>query len=78
MTTTCIPCRVPSSVKLQVGIDDEWDALLVAVVPKFEPLFVRARQSDSAVIDLLAVHCVQLQFFIRIEVMQASEKTKKL
>ena len=74
--TTHLLCRVPFSVKRTLGVDDEWDALLVAVVPKFDPLFVLAQQSNSAIVDLLAVRCVRLQFLIRAEVMQASEKTK--
>ena len=48
---------------MQIGVDDEWDALLIAVVSKFKSLVVLARQSDGAVVYLLAVHFVQLQFF---------------
>ena len=57
---------------------DEWDALLIAIVPKFESFVVYARQSDSRVVDLLAVHYVRLQFFVGTEVVQTSEKRKKL
>jgi len=39
------------------------------LVSKFKPL-VLARQSDGAVVDLLAVHFVQLQFFAPTEVME--------
>jgi len=48
------------------------------VVSKFEPLVVLARQSDGAVIDLLAVHFMQLQFFARTEVMEASVNNKEI
>ena len=35
-TTTHLPCRIPQNASLQVSID-EWDALLSAVISKFEP-----------------------------------------
>ena len=51
------------------------NALLIAEVPKFEPLVVHARQSDGAV-DLPTIHFVQLQFFARTEVMETPVNKK--
>jgi len=54
------------------------NALFIAVVPKFDPLVVHARQSDRAVVDLLAVHCKRLQFFIRTEVMKTPVNNREI
>jgi len=47
------------------------------LVSKFKPL-VFARQSNGAVVDLLAVHFVQLQFFARTEVMEAPVNNREI
>jgi len=59
-------------------MDDKWDALLIAVISKFEPLVVLARQSDDAVVDLLTVYFVQLQFFARTEVIEAPVNNREI
>jgi len=61
MYTMHLPCRVLFSVECKS--DDEWDAFLITMFFKFEPLVVHA-QSDRAVVDLSAIHCVRLQFFV--------------
>jgi len=33
---------------------------------------IHARQSDRAIVDLLTIHCVRLQFFIRTKIIKAS------
>ena len=48
----------------------------IVIVVEFELPVVLARQPDGAVVDLLAVHFMQLQFFARTEVMKAPTNNK--
>ena len=62
--------------RTEVGIDNEWHSFPIAVVAKFETPVALARQSNGAVVALLAVHFVQLQFFARIEVTETPVNRK--
>ena len=74
-----IPCRISSCVRrIPDGVDDERYSFSIVIVVEFEPPVVFARQSDGAVVDLLAVHFMQLQFFARTEVMKAPANNKEI
>jgi len=53
-------------------------ALPVVIIAEFKPPVVLAWQSDGAVVNLLAVYFVRLQFFARAEVMKASVNNREI
>jgi len=52
----------------QVGVNDEWNALLPAVVLEAQVLVILTRQPNDAIIYLSTIHSVSLQFFARAEI----------
>jgi len=72
----CLPCRILFLRRTEVGVDNERHLFPIAVVAKFETPVALARQLNGAVVALLAVHFVQLQFFARIEVTETPVNRK--
>jgi len=52
----------------QVGVNDERNALLLAVILEAQPLVILTRQPDGTVVHLPAIQCVSLQFFVGAEI----------
>ena len=78
-TTMHLPCRISSCVRRIPDRRRRWTALVLDCYScRIEPPIVLARQSDGAVVDLLAVHFMRLQFFARTEVMKAPTNNKEI